>query len=221
MTFCVQEEGSSKRFCEHKALFPAETREIVGLVTLSILMMLCTVAGIGGGGITIPILQVFFVFEFKQATAVSGISILICSIARYIYNFGQMHPEKKAVAIDYGLAIIMLPTVMMGSFVGVIMNAAMPDLILQVCLTLLLGFLTVQSAFKAREIMRKENEKIKAKKKAEKDKKTETNRILGAVGASDKEETDKDEIKEDKDLDWDDNTSDPSISAHNSIVVTN
>jgi uncharacterized membrane protein YfcA len=69
-------------------LFPAETREIVGLVTLSILMMLCTVAGIGGGGITIPILQVFFVFEFKQATAVSGISILICSIARYIYNFG-------------------------------------------------------------------------------------------------------------------------------------
>jgi hypothetical protein len=41
-----------------------------------------------------------------------------------------MHPEKKAVAIDYGLAIIMLPTEMMGSFVGVIMNTAMPDLIL-------------------------------------------------------------------------------------------
>jgi hypothetical protein len=41
-----------------------------------------------------------------------------------------MHPEKQAVAIDYGLAIIMLPTVMMGSFIGVIMNAAMPDLVL-------------------------------------------------------------------------------------------
>jgi uncharacterized membrane protein YfcA len=104
--------------------------EIVGLVTLSILMMLCTVAGIGGGGITIPILQIFFVFEFKEATAISGISILICSISRFIYNFGQQHPEKKAVAIDYGLAIIMLPTVMMGSFIGVIMNKAMPDLIL-------------------------------------------------------------------------------------------
>ena len=117
--------------------------EIIGLVTLSILMMLCTVAGIGGGGITLPILQVFFAFEFKEATAVSGISILICSLARYIYNFKQMHPEKQAVAIDYGLAIIMLPTVMMGSFIGVIMNAAMPDLILQICLTLLLAFLTV------------------------------------------------------------------------------
>ena len=141
ITFC-RGEGQNK-YCEHKSLFPPDTMEIVGLVTLSILMMLCTVAGIGGGGITIPILQVFFVFEFKEATAISGISILICSIARFIYNFGQQHPEKKSVAIDYGLAIIMLPTVMMGSFIGVIMNAAMPDLILQVCLTLLLGFLTV------------------------------------------------------------------------------
>ena len=86
------------------------------------------------------------------------------------------------MAIDYGLAIIMLATVMMGSFIGVIMNAAMPDLILQVCLTLLLAFLTVQSALKAREIMRKENAKIRAKKKAEKAEKAEkleTNRILG------------------------------------------
>jgi uncharacterized membrane protein YfcA len=49
-------------------------------------MMLCTVAGIGGGGITIPVLQVFFVFEFKEATAISGFSILICSVSRYIYN---------------------------------------------------------------------------------------------------------------------------------------
>lgn len=143
--------------------------EIIGVVTLAILMMLCTVAGIGGGGITIPILQVFFVFEFKEATAVSGISILICSMARYIYNFKQMHPEKQAVAIDYGLAIIMLPTVMMGSFIGVIMNAAMPDLVLQVCLTLLLGFLTVQSLMKAREILKKENQKAKEQRAAKKE----------------------------------------------------
>jgi predicted membrane protein len=119
------------------------------------------------------------------------------------------------VAIDYGLAIIMLPTVMMGSFIGVIMNAAMPDLILQVCLTLLLAFLTVQSAFKAREIMKKENEKLRAKKKVEKEKKRESNRILGI------EETD--EVKEDKDLNWEDNSnsSDPSFITTNSIVVTN
>ncbi len=42
--------------CVHKDLFPMFSPEIIGLVTLSVLMMLCTVAGIGGGGITIPIL---------------------------------------------------------------------------------------------------------------------------------------------------------------------
>jgi len=87
-TFCEPKfEKCSKDACVHKDLFPQDSMEIIGLVTLSILMMLCTVAGIGGGGITIPILQVFFFFEFKEATAVSGISILICSLARYIYNF--------------------------------------------------------------------------------------------------------------------------------------
>jgi len=95
-----------------------------------------------------------------------------------------MHPEKKSVAIDYGLAIVMLPTVMMGSFIGVIMNAAMPDLILQICLTLLLAFLTVQSAFKARDIFRKENEKLKARKIAKKaERMSKDIRILGGDNA--------------------------------------
>ena len=56
--------------------------------------------------------------------------------------------------------------------------------------------------------MRKENEKIKAKKKAEKEKKRDTNRILGI------EETDEvKEDKDDKDLNWEDNSnsSDPSF----------
>ncbi len=142
--------------------------EIIGIVVLSILMMLCTLAGIGGGGVVVPLLSVFFTFDFKEAAAISGFSILMCSMVRFVYNFKQMHPEKKAVSIDYGLAIVMLPTVMMGSYIGVIMNAMLPDLILQICLTLLLVFLTVQSSMKAREIFKKENEKIKAKKNKQK-----------------------------------------------------
>ncbi|MFN9904871.1 MAG: hypothetical protein ACK56F_01940, partial [bacterium] len=66
------------------AMYPME---IIGIVVLSILMMLCTLAGIGGGGITVPLLSVFFGFDFKEAAAISGFSILICSITRFIYNF--------------------------------------------------------------------------------------------------------------------------------------
>ena len=94
------------------------------------------------------------------------------------------------------------------------MNKALPDLILQVCLTLLLGFLTVQSAFKAREIMRKENQKLRAKKKAEKEKKRESDRILGI------EESD--QPNKDKDLNWDDNSNstNPSFLTTQSMLIT-
>jgi uncharacterized membrane protein YfcA len=53
------------------------------------------------------------------------------------------HPEKKAsVALDYGLACVMMPTVLMGSFIGVWFNILLPDIAIQVILALLLFFLT-------------------------------------------------------------------------------
>jgi uncharacterized membrane protein YfcA len=51
----------------------------------------------------------------------------------------------------------MLPTVLMGSYLGVIINVILPALILQVVLTILLIGLTIQSSLKAREIFKKEN----------------------------------------------------------------
>jgi len=44
----------------------------------------------------------------------------------------------------------MLPVVMMGSMIGVLFNLVFPSLILQVCLTIVLIFLTIQSSNKAR-----------------------------------------------------------------------
>jgi hypothetical protein len=39
------------------------------------------------------------------------------------------HPEKKTcVALDYGLASVMMPTVLMGSFIGVWFNIMLPDI---------------------------------------------------------------------------------------------
>jgi uncharacterized membrane protein YfcA len=78
-------------------------------------MALSTVAGIGGGGIVIPFCMKFFNFQMKEAISLSGFSILTCSITRFIYNFNAKHPEKDAVVIDYGLASVMLPTVLIGS----------------------------------------------------------------------------------------------------------
>jgi uncharacterized membrane protein YfcA len=55
----------------------------------------------------------------------------------------------------------MMPTVLMGSFIGVMFNTALPDLIIQIVLALLLFFLSVQAGLKARQVYKKENKAMK------------------------------------------------------------
>ena len=80
--------------CEHKTVFPVEKKEWFGLVLFAIVMALCNVAGIGGGGIANPMLQLFFVFSTKSAVAVSSCTIFCCSLLRLAYNWKDKHPEK-------------------------------------------------------------------------------------------------------------------------------
>lgn len=136
--------------CEHKNIFPIYPLEFSGIIVLPIIMALCTIAGIGGGGVVIPFCMTFFVFSTKNAISISGFSILTCSITRFLININQKHPEKDAVVIDYSLATVMLPTVMMGSLIGVLLNVILPAMILQIILSFLLLVLSIQSGFKAR-----------------------------------------------------------------------
>eukprot|EP00347_Sterkiella_histriomuscorum_P016420 403353250 len=149
---------SDSHSCIHKGIFPVKGVEIGGLITISILMTLCTVAGIGGGGDLVPLLMSFFEFEAKEAVAISGFAIFLCAVTRYIFNFRQRHPSKDSVQIDYGLASVMMPTVFIGSFLGVLINIVFPVLYLQIALTLLLCFLFYECTKKAVVIFRKENQ---------------------------------------------------------------
>lgn len=129
--------------CVHKSVFPQEGLEIAGLFTFGIIMALCTVAGIGGGGIANSMLIAFFKFETKPAVAISSFSILICTTFRFFYNFKTMHPEKPNMnVLDYGLASIMMPTTLAGSQVGGYILEIFPGLYIQILLTLLLAFLS-------------------------------------------------------------------------------
>mmetsp|Transcript_41767 Transcript_41767/g.40111 ORF Transcript_41767/g.40111 Transcript_41767/m.40111 type:complete len:81 (+) Transcript_41767:266-508(+) len=79
-------------------------------------------AGIGGGGLIVLIYMIFFDFTTKASVAITSFSILICSIFRYILNRKHQHPEKEAVCLEYGIASVMLPMVLVGSLIGVYIN---------------------------------------------------------------------------------------------------
>lgn len=131
--------------------------EILGTIVLTFLMALAVISGIGGGGIIVSLLMVFYKLNTREAIAVSGFTIFLGSISRFIITLKKRHPEKDAPVIDYSLANIMLPTVLVGSLVGVFLNLMLPSLVLQICLSVVLTCLALQSGFKAYDIYQKES----------------------------------------------------------------
>lgn len=68
--------------------------EIVGLIVFIVIKALSTIAGIGGGGIVIPICIYFFGFLTKPAVAVASFSTFTATLGSFIFNFRGRHPEK-------------------------------------------------------------------------------------------------------------------------------
>ena len=70
----------------HKDVWPLMPLEYVGIFVLPLLMALCAMAGIGGGGAIVSIYMFFFIFQLKNAIALSSFSCLISAVVRYIFN---------------------------------------------------------------------------------------------------------------------------------------
>ena len=117
--------------------------EIVGTVVLAVLITMAVMSGIGGGGIMVPLLMVFYHFSTKEAIAISEFTILMGGIARYISTLKHRHPDKDATCIEYSLSNVMLPPLLTGSITGVYFNILFPALVLQIGLSSLLLFLTI------------------------------------------------------------------------------
>jgi uncharacterized membrane protein YfcA len=125
-------------------------KEIVGLFFFMVLLGLCQVAGIGGGGIDEPMNMAFYDFDTKQAVALSSFIILCCTIARIIYTWKTMDPEKpNVIATYYCICVVMLPTSLAGSQIGGYFLKAFPAIAIQFVLFIVLVLLAIQAYRKA------------------------------------------------------------------------
>jgi len=132
--------------------------DFLGTLILIVIMTLATMGGIGGGGVVVLLIRYTLYFDLKEAVALSGFSIFTCSVARFLLTWSKRHPEKKeCVALDYGLATVMMPTVLIGSFVGVFFNIMLPDVVILILLSLLLFYLAVQATTGGCKAYKKEN----------------------------------------------------------------
>ncbi|KAL5558809.1 hypothetical protein UlMin_035020 [Ulmus minor] len=121
-----------------------------------------SVGGVGGGGIFVPMLSLIIGFDAKSSTAISKCMIMGAAASTVYYNLKLRHPTIDMPIIDYDLALLIQPMLMMGISIGVAFNVIFADWMVTVLLIILFigtstrAFLKGVETWKKETIMKKE-----------------------------------------------------------------
>nr|GMC49116.1 sulfite exporter TauE/SafE family protein 3 [Ipomoea batatas] len=96
-----------------------------------------SVGGVGGGGIFVPMLTLILRFDPKSATAISKCMITGAAVSTVYCNLRLRHPTMEMPLIDYDLAVLMQPMLLLGINIGVAFNVILADWMVTVLLILL------------------------------------------------------------------------------------
>ncbi|KAE8702509.1 embryonic protein DC-8-like [Hibiscus syriacus] len=115
-----------------------------------------TVGGVGGGGIFVPMLTLIVGFDTKSAAAISKCMIMGASASSVWYNLRVPHPAKEVPIIDYDLALLFQPTLMLGITVGVALSVVFPYWLITVLIIILFIGTSSRSFYRAIEMWKEE-----------------------------------------------------------------
>ena len=115
-----------------------------------------TVGGVGGGGIFVPMLNLILGFDTKSAAALSKCMIMGASASSVWYNVRVPHPTKEVPILDYDLALLFQPMLMLGITVGVALSVVFPYWLITVLIIILFIGTSSRSFFKGIEMWREE-----------------------------------------------------------------
>lgn len=115
-----------------------------------------SVGGVGGGGIFVPMLSLVIGFDPKSATAISKCMIMGAAISTVYYNLKLRHPTLDMPIIDYDLALLIQPMLMLGISIGVAFNVVFADWMVTVLLIVLFLGTSTKAFLKGVETWKKE-----------------------------------------------------------------
>ncbi|CAL5367263.1 unnamed protein product [Camellia sinensis] len=119
-----------------------------------------SVGGVGGGGIFVPMLTLILGFDPKSSTAISKFYLIVnhrecfwnttgmimgAAGSTVYYNLRLRHPTLDMPLIDYDLALLFQPMLMLGISIGVTFNVMFADWMVTVLLIIL--FLALNVSF--------------------------------------------------------------------------
>ncbi|XP_057526672.1 sulfite exporter TauE/SafE family protein 3-like [Amaranthus tricolor] len=115
-----------------------------------------SVGGVGGGGIYVPMLTLIIGFDSKSSTAISKCMIMGAAASTVYYNLKQRHPTLDMPVIDYDLALLFQPVLVLGISIGVAFNVIFADWMITVLLIILFLFTSTKAFLKGVDAWKKE-----------------------------------------------------------------
>ncbi|RYQ91112.1 hypothetical protein Ahy_B09g096981 isoform A [Arachis hypogaea] len=115
-----------------------------------------SIGGVGGGGIFVPMLSLIIDFDPKSSTAISKCMIMGATLSTVYYNLRLRHPTLDMLIIDYDLALLIQPMLMLGISIVVTFNVLFPDWMVIILLIVIFVVTSTKAFFKGVETWKKE-----------------------------------------------------------------
>lgn len=110
--------------------------------------------GVGGGSLYVPILSIVAGLSLKTATALSTFMVTGGTLSNVLYTLflrgggsgsGQGQGQGQQPLIDYDIAVVSQPCLLLGVSVGVVCNVVFPEWLITALFSLFLAFATFKT----------------------------------------------------------------------------
>lgn len=152
-----------------KQFLPLDLMNILGLFVMTVMLVVATLAGVGGNVVILPVCLIFFRFDPKVAIAHTSLFAMISSLTRVLFEKAEEKITKKPALSNYHIAIIAGPPSVLGAFLGTTMNALSPETVIMGVALGLQIYILIYSIGKYREKKSQELKKSLAESLIDKD----------------------------------------------------
>jgi len=127
-----------QRKCVYKGFFPIYPLEFLEILILMTSSSLATSCGIGGGTIYSSMILGVEEFEPSEAFPIANFLILLCGLITFISFAKDKYEHPKNIFVNYDMAVVFGPSMLLGAKFGTILNRMLSSTILLIFLLFLL-----------------------------------------------------------------------------------
>jgi len=158
---CSSTDYCFKGKCLPKEPFPLNSPEIFGIILVLLLTGLSNAGGVGGGPLLSSILIIALNYNENKAFAIVSALVFGGSVGNFLNVLTQRDPSGKPL-INYNLALICVPPILLGTMLGILLSRILAPIILSAGVVLTSLFMILRIYGKARQQYQEETEhKIK------------------------------------------------------------